>query len=436
MITMDVNGITWVGGVYEKFESMCLEVEENMYQDTVKFVENQVQTVGASVKKFYADVMQDLLPDSLMDPEKMSACGFPVENIFDVDNSKSSRITKKEEPIKPNVEHLNRDSEVISSVKNKGVDHKPSFREQHMYDYRTQSAESCAEEACLDLYSRQDHDGNMFNNTNLAVKENPTKHRCPQAIPPAEKDLGGQSSSCHETHKGSCEHIDTFITPSLDEGMACDSTREGRVIANASQCTADVSIGCHSSDMIVLDKSDAKEWNEILDSSFGGLSLEPNASDICFINGVVSLVGSSPSGQVQCERYAEKEVSASHPGGSHDSNLDAIESNIVVVQEMETIQQSAKAKLEETCVMVTGEDVHFVRHMEGKRRPYKKKLQKAFSSRMRSARKQEYEQLALWYGDDAKSNLESEDGVLHSITMEEMKKSPSRDFCESEWEIL
>lgn len=32
MITMDVNGITWVGGVYEKFESMCLEVEENMYQ--------------------------------------------------------------------------------------------------------------------------------------------------------------------------------------------------------------------------------------------------------------------------------------------------------------------------------------------------------------------------------------------------------------------
>lgn len=55
---------------------------------------------------------------------------------------------------------------------------------------------------------------------------------------------------------------------------------------------------------------------------------------------------------------------------------------------------------------------------------------------MKSARKQEYEQLALWYGDDAKSNLESEDGVLHSITMEETKKSPSHDFCESEWEIL
>lgn len=64
-------------------------------------------------------------------------------------------------------------------------------------------------------------------------------------------------------------------------------------------------------------------------------------------------------------------MTANFSGGSHVSNLDAIESNIVVVQEMETIQQSAKAKLEETCVMVTGEDVHFVPHMEGKRRPYK-----------------------------------------------------------------
>ena len=29
---MDVKGITWVGNVYQKFEAMCLEVEEVMYQ--------------------------------------------------------------------------------------------------------------------------------------------------------------------------------------------------------------------------------------------------------------------------------------------------------------------------------------------------------------------------------------------------------------------
>lgn len=32
MITMDMKGISWVGNVYQKFEAMCLEVEENIYQ--------------------------------------------------------------------------------------------------------------------------------------------------------------------------------------------------------------------------------------------------------------------------------------------------------------------------------------------------------------------------------------------------------------------
>lgn len=32
MITMDVKGITWVGNMYQKFENMCLEVEDMMYE--------------------------------------------------------------------------------------------------------------------------------------------------------------------------------------------------------------------------------------------------------------------------------------------------------------------------------------------------------------------------------------------------------------------
>ncbi|EOA27143.1 hypothetical protein CARUB_v10023243mg, partial [Capsella rubella] len=60
---MDFKGIKWVGNVYQKFEAMCLEVEEIIVQDTAKYVENQVHTVGNSVKKFCSDVVQDLLPD-------------------------------------------------------------------------------------------------------------------------------------------------------------------------------------------------------------------------------------------------------------------------------------------------------------------------------------------------------------------------------------
>ncbi|KAL2496815.1 uncharacterized protein Fot_40572 [Forsythia ovata] len=70
---MDFKVMPWTGNIYEKFEAMCLEVEEVMYQDTVKYMENQVQKVGVSVKKFYSEIMQDLLPPSCVDPVKVAA---------------------------------------------------------------------------------------------------------------------------------------------------------------------------------------------------------------------------------------------------------------------------------------------------------------------------------------------------------------------------
>ncbi|KAM2634750.1 hypothetical protein EV1_025189 [Malus domestica] len=365
MIRMDVKGVTWVGGVYQKFETMCLEVEEDMYQDTVKFVENQVQTVGASVKKFYAEVMQDLVCHSSVDPEIMPAFGDLVENNFHLDNSKKSKVSKKGEPVKVDVEKLSGDSEVIAAM-NMDMDHKSLFHGQHMDEYRMLSSGNCAGGACSDVYLRQDYDGSNFNNSNSVVKENPIKENLPGAITPVESDLGRPSSSCrvnlNDTHEVSSERRDTALTPSITEG-------------------------------------------------------------------------SFPSGQVHSEKYAAKEISASHPGGLHDSNFYATESN-TVVHGTETIQQSERAKLEETCVMVTGEDIHFVPHVDSKHRPYKKKIQNVFALRKRSARKQEYEQLALWYGDDEKSNLESGERLGHSPTVEETQKSPAHEFCESEWEIL
>ncbi|KAL5055072.1 hypothetical protein RYX36_035754 [Vicia faba] len=62
MTTMDVKGMNWVGNMYQKFENMCLEAEDLMYEDTVEYIENQVQTVGESVKKLYSDIMRDLIP--------------------------------------------------------------------------------------------------------------------------------------------------------------------------------------------------------------------------------------------------------------------------------------------------------------------------------------------------------------------------------------
>ncbi|KAL7161823.1 hypothetical protein ACSBR2_042319 [Camellia fascicularis] len=90
---MDFNGIAWVGNIYQKFEAMCLEVEEVMYQNTVKYVENQVQTVGVSVKKFYSDVVQDLVPPSCIDPVKVAAADLslnPYADLASIRNQKQA----------------------------------------------------------------------------------------------------------------------------------------------------------------------------------------------------------------------------------------------------------------------------------------------------------------------------------------------------------
>lgn len=68
MINMDLKGIPWVGDMCQKIESFCVEVEETMYQDTAKYVEDQMRTVGQTFKKIYSDVMQDLLPSSSSNP--------------------------------------------------------------------------------------------------------------------------------------------------------------------------------------------------------------------------------------------------------------------------------------------------------------------------------------------------------------------------------
>lgn len=55
---------------------------------------------------------------------------------------------------------------------------------------------------------------------------------------------------------------------------------------------------------------------------------------------------------------------------SDDWGLDGIESTLSEPG-VETSQQYVQLKLEETCVLVDGDELHFVLHKEGKRRPYK-----------------------------------------------------------------
>ncbi|XP_038685088.1 uncharacterized protein LOC119985009 isoform X2 [Tripterygium wilfordii] len=59
------KGNFWVGNIYQKLETVCQEVDNIVRQDSVKYVGNQVQTVGKSLKKFCSDVVEDFLPPSV-----------------------------------------------------------------------------------------------------------------------------------------------------------------------------------------------------------------------------------------------------------------------------------------------------------------------------------------------------------------------------------
>lgn len=59
------KGLSWIDQMYQKFEAICVEVDQNssiLLQETTKYVENQVAVVGTNVRKICEEVIQDILP--------------------------------------------------------------------------------------------------------------------------------------------------------------------------------------------------------------------------------------------------------------------------------------------------------------------------------------------------------------------------------------
>ncbi|XP_048491985.1 uncharacterized protein LOC104903530 isoform X3 [Beta vulgaris subsp. vulgaris] len=95
MVIMDFKGVSWVGDVYQKFEAMCVEAEEIICEDTFKYVENRVRTVGKTVKKFYADVVEDLVPPSSLDPVEAEDCSLTLAHHGDVQICQNREVDDK-----------------------------------------------------------------------------------------------------------------------------------------------------------------------------------------------------------------------------------------------------------------------------------------------------------------------------------------------------
>ncbi|XP_022739493.1 uncharacterized protein LOC111291766 isoform X2 [Durio zibethinus] len=415
---MDLKGITWVGQVYQKFEAMCLEVEEVMYQDTVKYVEDQVQTVGASVKKFYSDVMQDVMQDLLLpsssEPMKAVAASDTQVEKF-AETLKKPNVGLKEATIKGEGEQLSEDSEVIADDNENAVNMPLSCR-LHMVDNIFESCpQRFVERASSNLLSGE-HSYNTLDKSNV------------ENLPLA------------ANYKVSCWQMPTTLTQVLAEEDNCDSIEQScKEIESASESITETL----NDDLQLVESIGKNEMEMRCSSSVIGLA---EFNDSCSNAGMVSLIGCSINGDIQHNEFSDKIAFASspgpveeHPGQSNNWTMDTSgsRSSNVGRKEIETVLPLDKTRVDESCIMVNGAELHFHHQREGKHKPYQKKIRDAISSRMRSTRKKEYKQLALWYGDDVKSEQDCEGSSMLALKGgEDMRRSLTHDVLDSEWELL
>lgn len=84
-----------------------------LFQDTVKYVENQVHTVGVRVKKFCSEVMQDIRPESSsIHPVKEVAVDFSLDTYEVMEKKPKSSLKEHARGI---YEKLMEDAQVIKS---------------------------------------------------------------------------------------------------------------------------------------------------------------------------------------------------------------------------------------------------------------------------------------------------------------------------------
>uniref|UniRef100_A0A6N2MC66 Uncharacterized protein n=1 Tax=Salix viminalis TaxID=40686 RepID=A0A6N2MC66_SALVM len=417
---MDLKGITWVGDIYQKFEARLLEVEEIMCEEAVKYVENQMQTVSDNVRKFYSDVMQDLSSPDPEDPANGAVSKLPVDLGADVGV------------------HMKPDDGMKETC-GKVDDMKQLIRDSKMTTDNGPDRLTVRERISVRRISRQHSRGILSNESNLGMHEN---SNCKNVSPketsgitaPSNKHLIRHSTISKlpdQNLEASCDWNARLISPGSFEVTDHFSIEKSKnAIENAREHVLDVSFYKPSLDMSNITETGRHEGTASRPSC-GNVLEESNATGACLNNGLDSMIEFSANGNMQTKKFAYEEDCVSN---SDEWGIDSDKEGALIEEDMEIIQQMHKARLEETCILMKGDELHNV-HRKGENKPYKKKIRDVFRSRNRSVRK-EYEQLAVQFSSDPKSNQEeSKTSLMATLSIKEANTSASHP-SESEWELV
>lgn len=393
---MDLKGLAWIGNIYEKFEAMCLEMEEVMYQDTVKYVENQVQTVGAGVKRFYSEVMQDVNPESQVDPVKVSAGNSSLNPYTHLE---LKRKTSAKKDAFENSERLADDYKVISGINRTGVYKRPIARKR----------------------------GHSSVNNMSPVHG---------TVAPIRGNVTSMPILCQR--KGSHEAVSRSLDVTLSTAAIERISGEGKekmcnkaLETNLPQSGASVDSPIAEPKLSMLSTVKKEADSEL--SSSNCFATENSASSCTSCEAEQAIKGDGGS-----SRPVEDGTMMSHKERLDGCRTDAAKNNDVPDQEVEIIENNNESALAETCVLVE-EDMllHYIHQGNVKHKSYKKKLREVFLTKKRSTRK-EYEMLAAQFRDEISNqkSAETQRSVMCEIKDSNTAEVHQRDCPESEWEIL
>ncbi|XP_058095660.1 uncharacterized protein LOC131241047 isoform X2 [Magnolia sinica] len=400
MFEMDLTskGINWVGNIYQKFEAICQDVYQEvdgiMIQEKAKYVESQVQTSCENVRKFCAEVVQDLL----LPPA--SSVKVPVSDlslIYDIDVG--------------------------------------------MYKKTKEGFEECPVNEKTMLHTESE----------VVVFSGKDSSSVPFLAEPQEVNHRDECGAL--TEKSVLIPIDV-ITQNYPKNVECMHINASEVVADI----ADLS-SVHPSASVVLITSHGNEVVEnrpvplghVMSTDVIGTGKSLKTSSLVESSGkgheklqkTRSMVEPSGNGHDQQSEPAVLDTVLASPETGRSIDFDweeASKTTDALEPSTESEEEFEDVKFEDDSVDAEVKDgAHSISRQNSKKGSYKKKLRDAFSSKLRFAKKRDYDrQMATWTGEfntgiKQKGLISTSSTVIVDL---DPKKSGTHDSYESEWELL
>ncbi|XP_058100751.1 uncharacterized protein LOC131245361 isoform X2 [Magnolia sinica] len=405
MFKMDLKskGITWVGNIYQKFESMCQEVDGLMSQEKVKYVKSQVQTSCETVQKLCTEAMQELIPLPSTSSVKGHGSDMPLIYDHDMVMGKKSKVDFEECPLneKPLLPSqleasvsMDNDSSAAPLLDgSQGVDHVEAC------DTPTKKSTPIPVE--VTEHKHPESAGEYSNDSDAisCIDDHPSVLQSELALPAVSHEKVVENGLIPLGLVSSVDVTDSGAEPLLDGPQrvnhveACDTPTE-----KSTECNHPERAG----------KNNKVSCLRVIQSE---LVLPVVSPQKVVENGLISPTDVTAI-PISLHGYDCKDASRS---------ADAVGPSAETVEFEDVRLDDDSLDSEEE-----RDEIYLIALQASKKRSYKKKLQDAFISRIRAVKKHDHEQMVAWYRDF--NNKTKQRGDLNKMQTDES--------IDSDWELL